>query len=317
MVAGEAERASLSDELGAGVGIRPVADDVPEAPDVVDARLLDRVEAGLEGGQVGVDVGDHGDSQGRQGTRRHRGSYDEEGDLDRLDSRAARSGQPGGAHPPRWRRDQSGAFAGPPAQVGAGGLQLECGDAPGGSAGRSAARCRRPPPRRARARPRRHRQCRQGRGGGPGFVNLFLSDAWYRRALARLGEAGDALGPPPAADPKRILLEFVSANPTGPLHVGGGRHAAYGDSLVRLLEAVGHEVEREYYVNDGGGQVARFAASLAAQIEGTDPPEDGYSGPYIEQLAARLGEEGLDPGDTDVLGRRAVELDPRGGGKHA
>jgi arginyl-tRNA synthetase len=143
---------------------------------------------------------------------------------------------------------------------------------------------------------------------GPGFVNLFLSDAWYRRALARLGEAGETLGPAPTDDSKRILVEFVSANPTGPLHVGGGRHAAYGDSLVRLLEAVGHEVEREYYVNDGGGQVARFAASLAAQIEGTEPPEDGYTGPYIEQLAVRLREEGVDPGDADLLGRRAVEL---------
>ena len=143
---------------------------------------------------------------------------------------------------------------------------------------------------------------------GPGFVNLFLSDAWYRRALARLGEAGEALGPVPTADPERILVEFVSANPTGPLHVGGGRHAAYGDSLVRLLEAVGHEVEREYYVNDGGGQVTRFAASLAARIEGTEPPEDGYSGPHIEKLAERLKEEGVDPHDADVLGRRAVEL---------
>ncbi|HEY7255390.1 MAG TPA: arginine--tRNA ligase [Solirubrobacterales bacterium] len=143
---------------------------------------------------------------------------------------------------------------------------------------------------------------------GPGFVNLFLSDAWYRRAVARLGEAGEALGPLPVEDAKRILVEFVSANPTGPLHVGGGRHAAYGDSLVRLLEAVGHDVEREYYVNDGGGQVARFAASVAARIEGTEPPEDGYAGPYIEKLARRLGEEGLDPGDSEVLGRRAVEL---------
>jgi arginyl-tRNA synthetase len=143
---------------------------------------------------------------------------------------------------------------------------------------------------------------------GPGFVNLFLSDAWYRRAVERLGEAGEALGPVPVADPKRILVEFVSANPTGPLHVGGGRHAAYGDSLVRLLEAVGHGVEREYYVNDGGGQVARFAASLAAQIEGTEPPEDGYAGPHVERLAARLTEEGIDPGDPEVLGRRAVEL---------
>src|SRR5262245_10128417 len=93
---------------------------------------------------------------------------------------------------------------------------------------------------------------------GPGFVNLFLSDAWYRRALARLGEARVGLGPDPTSEPQRVLVEFVSANPTGPLHVGGGRHAAYGDSVVRLLEAVGHRVEREYYVNDGGGQIERF-----------------------------------------------------------
>ncbi len=143
---------------------------------------------------------------------------------------------------------------------------------------------------------------------GPGFLNLFLSDAWYRRALARLGEEAEGLGPVPTADPKRILVEFVSANPTGPLHVGGGRHAAYGDSLVRLLEAVGHRVEREYYVNDGGGQVTRFAASLAAQIDGTGPPDDGYTGPYIEGLAERLEKDGVDPDDTEVLGRRAVEL---------
>jgi arginyl-tRNA synthetase len=80
---------------------------------------------------------------------------------------------------------------------------------------------------------------------GPGFVNLFLSDAWYRRALARLSEAGEDLGPAPVSSPRRVLVEFVSANPTGPLHVGGGRGAAYGDSVVRLLEAVGHRVERE------------------------------------------------------------------------
>jgi arginyl-tRNA synthetase len=143
---------------------------------------------------------------------------------------------------------------------------------------------------------------------GPGFVNLFLSDSWYRRALAGLGRPGETLGPAPTADPKRILVEFVSANPTGPLHVGGGRHAAYGDSLVRLLEAVGHRVEREYYVNDAGGQVTRFAASLAAQMKGSEPPEDGYSGPYIEKLAGRLEEERADPDDAESLGRRAVEL---------
>jgi arginyl-tRNA synthetase len=143
---------------------------------------------------------------------------------------------------------------------------------------------------------------------GPGFVNLFMSDEWYRRAMARLGAAGDSLGPAPTDSPERILVEFVSANPTGPLHVGGGRHAAYGDSLVRLLEAVGHTVEREFYVNDAGGQMQRFAASLAARMGGGVPPEDGYEGPYVDGLAERLAAEGVDPADLETIGRRAVEL---------
>ncbi len=143
---------------------------------------------------------------------------------------------------------------------------------------------------------------------GPGFVNLFLSDEWYRRAMARLGVAGESLGPAPTTDPQRILVEYVSANPTGPLHVGGGRHAAYGDSLVRLLKAVGHEVESEYYVNDAGGQVRRFAASIAASMTGGEPPEDGYEGDYVAELATRLRGEGVDPGDTEAIGRRGVEL---------
>jgi arginyl-tRNA synthetase len=143
---------------------------------------------------------------------------------------------------------------------------------------------------------------------GPGFVNLFLSDAWYRRALAGLVAAGEDLGPAPTANPERVLVEFVSANPTGPLHVGGGRHAAYGDSLVRLLEAVGHEVEREYYVNDGGGQVERFAASIAARMRGEEPPEDGYEGEYVAELGERIAAEGIDPGDLEAVARRGVEL---------
>ncbi len=143
---------------------------------------------------------------------------------------------------------------------------------------------------------------------GPGFVNLFLSDAWYRRAMARLAAAGESLGPAPTKFPERILVEFVSANPTGPLHVGGGRHAAYGDALVRLLEAVGHEVEREYYVNDAGGQVKRFAASIAARMTGGELPEEGYEGPYVTDLAERLGTEGVDPADGEEVGRRGIEL---------
>jgi arginyl-tRNA synthetase len=143
---------------------------------------------------------------------------------------------------------------------------------------------------------------------GPGFVNLFLSDAWYRRAMAALGAAGEGLGPAPTDSPERVLIEFVSANPTGPLHVGGGRHAAYGDALVRLLEAVGHDVQREYYVNDAGGQVQRFAASIAAEMSGGEPPEDGYEGEYVADLARRLREEGIDPADSEAVGRRGVEL---------
>jgi arginyl-tRNA synthetase len=143
---------------------------------------------------------------------------------------------------------------------------------------------------------------------GPGFVNLFLSDAWYTRALSALVAAGEDLGPLPTDAPERVLVEFVSANPTGPLHVGGGRHAAYGDVLVRLLEAVGHDVQREFYVNDAGGQVDRFADSIAARMAGEEPPEDGYEGAYVVDLAERLTAEGADPSDRQTLGPRGVEL---------
>jgi arginyl-tRNA synthetase len=143
---------------------------------------------------------------------------------------------------------------------------------------------------------------------GPGFVNLFLSDEWYRRAMARLGAAGRGLGPLPVSSPQRILVEYLSANPTGPLHVGGGRHAAYGDALVRLLRAVGHEVESEYYVNDAGGQVQRFAASIVAAATGAPPPEDGYEGAYVTELGERMQDEGIDPADEEAVGRRGVEL---------
>ena len=152
-----------------------------------------------------------------------------------------------------------------------------------------------------------HRSLDRVEVAGPGFVNLFLSDAWYRRAMASLAAAGERLGPDPTESPERILVEFVSANPTGPLHVGGGRHAAYGDALVRLLEAVGHEAQREYYVNDAGGQIERFAASIAARMRDEEPPEDGYAGDYVTDLASSFAAAGVDPGDTETLGRRGVE----------
>jgi arginyl-tRNA synthetase len=143
---------------------------------------------------------------------------------------------------------------------------------------------------------------------GPGFVNFFLADSWYLGALGDLLTAGDGLGPSSTGEPEKVLVEFVSANPTGPLHVGGGRHAAYGDALSRLLEAAGHDVEREYYVNDAGAQIDRFAASIAARMRGENPPEDGYAGEYVAELAERIKAEGVDPSAGEAIGRRGVEL---------
>jgi arginyl-tRNA synthetase len=143
---------------------------------------------------------------------------------------------------------------------------------------------------------------------GPGFVNLFLADGWYRRAMGSLAAADGSLASAAAGSPERILVEFVSANPTGPLHVGGGRHAAYGDALVRLLEAVGHEVQREFYVNDAGGQIERFAASIAARMRGEEPPEGGYEGEYVIGIGERLAAEGIEPDDLEAVGARGVEL---------
>ncbi|MBJ7355165.1 MAG: arginine--tRNA ligase [Thermoleophilaceae bacterium] len=122
---------------------------------------------------------------------------------------------------------------------------------------------------------------------GPGFLNLRLSDAWYGGALGHvLGE--DAFGSGVAPTPERINVEFPSANPTGPMHIGHGRNAAYGDSLCRVLKYAGHEVSREYYSNDFGTQVERFGASIAARAAGSDVPEDGYQGEYIDAIAKSI-----------------------------
>ena len=101
-------------------------------------------------------------------------------------------------------------------------------------------------------------------------------------------------------------MEFVSANPTGPITVASGRHAAYGDSLCRILEYAGNEVEREYYVNDAGTQVRRFGESIRARARGEEPPEDGYHGDYVAELAAAI--EGAADADPDELAGAAIEL---------
>ena len=125
---------------------------------------------------------------------------------------------------------------------------------------------------------------------GPGFVNLFLSDRWFVDALAAVLAAGEGFGEGSAAERLRIQVEMVSANPTGPLHVAHGRNGAYGDSVARLLEFAGNAVSREYYYNDSGGQMDRFRASVDAVRRGDEPPEDGYHGDYIRELAAVPGD---------------------------
>jgi arginyl-tRNA synthetase len=141
---------------------------------------------------------------------------------------------------------------------------------------------------------------------GPGFLNLFMSDSWFRRALSAAAASGDCYGRGTPDAPERILVEFVSANPTGPANAATGRHAAYGDSLARILDYAGHTVEREYYVNDYGSQVERFGLSIQARARGEEPPEDGYQGAYVADIAARI--EGAADMDVSELARRGVEL---------
>jgi arginyl-tRNA synthetase len=125
---------------------------------------------------------------------------------------------------------------------------------------------------------------------GPGFVNLWLAPAWYEQALAEILEAGDAYGSGFADPVERVQVELVSANPTGPITVASARNAAYGDSVARILAHAGHTVEREYYYNDAGAQMERFRASVEAVRRGEEPPEDGYRGDYIAELAKIEGD---------------------------
>jgi arginyl-tRNA synthetase len=125
---------------------------------------------------------------------------------------------------------------------------------------------------------------------GPGFVNLWLARDWYRAALAEMLAAGGAYGGGSAATKERVQVEMVSANPTGPIVVSAARNGAYGDSVARLLAFAGDEVEREYYYNDAGAQMDRFRASVEARRRGEEPPEDGYQGAYITDLATLRGD---------------------------
>ncbi len=121
---------------------------------------------------------------------------------------------------------------------------------------------------------------------GPGFLNISVAAGAQGKVAADVVAAGATYGGSDAFAGEKINLEFVSANPTGPLHLGGVRWAAVGDALGRIFSFVGAEVEREYYFNDHGAQIDRFSGSLLASANGEPPPEDGYGGEYIHQIAA-------------------------------
>jgi len=125
---------------------------------------------------------------------------------------------------------------------------------------------------------------------GPGFLNLFLGPGWFGRALGEMLEAGAGYGGGSAVRRERVQVEMVSANPTGPITVASARNGALGDSIARLLEFAGNEVEREYYYNDAGAQMARFRASVEAVRGGEPVPEAGYRGDYIADIAAEPGD---------------------------
>src|ERR1700761_1649036 len=141
---------------------------------------------------------------------------------------------------------------------------------------------------------------------GPGFVNLFLSDRWHRRSLRTVLDAGEGFGAGGAPEQLRVLVEFVSANPTGPLVAASGRHAAYGDALGRILSHHGHDVWREYYFNDAGTQIDLLGESVLARARGDAVPDGGYQGDYVRELAEQM--PGIESAQMAEVSARAVEV---------
>jgi arginyl-tRNA synthetase len=147
---------------------------------------------------------------------------------------------------------------------------------------------------------------------GPGFINIFVTPAARQAVVRTILTEGGRFGRGKSQSGERMMVEFVSANPTGPLHVGHGRQAALGDALARLLEWQGAEVTREFYYNDAGAQIENLAVSVRVRAqellgEHATLPEDGYRGAYIRELAQRyLDEVGHDLSDIDSIRRFAV-----------
>ena len=298
------------DQRRAGVGLGAVADHVAEAPDLVDAGLVDRREDGFERRQVGVDVAEDGYAQAGSVPRPGLGPYD--WPVTATDSIAALRGAVEGAA--RALRDGEPTEPAPdpraPAEARARRLQLQRGDAARRAAGRQPARRRRAAARRARGRLGAWRQPRADRGRRPG-----LRQPLPRRLLVPAGARGACWRPARTSGrrrpqaPERVLVEFVSANPTGPLHVG----ARPPRRLRRLAGAAAarRPATRSSASTTSTTPAARSTASPTRSrrgCAGEEPPEDGYAGEYVTEIAERLAAEGVDPADREALGARGVEL---------
>lgn len=148
---------------------------------------------------------------------------------------------------------------------------------------------------------------------GPGFINFFLNEAAASQVITDILEQGKNYGKNSSGQGKKVQVEYVSANPTGPLHVGHGRGAAVGDSICRLLDATGWKVTREFYYNDAGQQINNLALSVQARCKGLGPedsswPEDGYRGEYIVEVAnAYMNGDKVDAEDQHVIGQKDAE----------
>lgn len=145
---------------------------------------------------------------------------------------------------------------------------------------------------------------------GPGFINLWIDIKYYQSLVAEILDQGADFGKSSFGQGKRINVEFVSANPTGPLNVVSARAAAIGDSLVRVLRKAGFDASAEFYINDAGRQVNRLGASVLAHAKNEPVPEDGYHGDYVIDLAEKIfGGNPPSEADSDaIVGKQAADL---------